>query len=77
MPPERIVIEKVVVNPKFEEQLFSKVEAPAVSTASKKDWPSPIFERGQMSAFVIPQLAAAAEGKPPAPAEPGQLDISE
>ena len=31
VPPERIVIEKVVVNPKFEEQLFSKVEAPGAS----------------------------------------------
>jgi len=31
VPPEKIVIEKVVVNPKFEEQLFSKMEAPAVS----------------------------------------------
>jgi hypothetical protein len=31
VPPERIVIEKVVVNPKIEEKLFSKMEAPAVS----------------------------------------------
>jgi hypothetical protein len=31
VPPERIVIEKVVVNPKVEEQLFSKMEVPAVS----------------------------------------------
>ena len=31
VPPEKIVIEKVVVNPKLEEQLFSKMEAPAVS----------------------------------------------
>jgi hypothetical protein len=31
VPPERIVIEKVVVNPKLEEQLFSKMESPAVS----------------------------------------------
>ena len=30
-PPERIVIEKVVVNPNVEEQLFSKMDAPAVS----------------------------------------------
>jgi hypothetical protein len=31
VPPERIVIEKVVVNPKVEETLFSKMEVPAVS----------------------------------------------
>jgi hypothetical protein len=31
VPPERIVIDKVVVNPKVEEKLFSKMEAPAVS----------------------------------------------
>jgi hypothetical protein len=31
VPPERIVIEKVVVNPKVEEKLFSKMEVPAVS----------------------------------------------
>jgi hypothetical protein len=36
VPPERIVVEKVVVNPKFEEQLFSKTDAPAVSK-SKSD----------------------------------------
>jgi hypothetical protein len=30
VPPERIVIEKVVVNPKMDEKLFSKVEAPPV-----------------------------------------------
>jgi hypothetical protein len=33
VPPGRIVIEKVVVNPKLKEQLFSKVEAPAASTS--------------------------------------------
>jgi hypothetical protein len=31
VPPERIVIDKVVVNPKVEEKLFSKMEVPAVS----------------------------------------------
>jgi hypothetical protein len=31
VPPERIVIDKVVVNPKVEDNLFSKMEAPAVS----------------------------------------------
>jgi hypothetical protein len=31
VPPERIVIDKVVVNPKIEEKLFSKMEVPAVS----------------------------------------------
>jgi hypothetical protein len=31
VPPERIVIEKVVVNPKVEEKLFSKMEVPTVS----------------------------------------------
>jgi hypothetical protein len=31
VPPEKIVIEKVVVNPKIEEKLFSKIELPAVS----------------------------------------------
>ena len=31
VPPERIVIEKVVVNPKFDEKLFSNVEVPTVS----------------------------------------------
>jgi len=31
VPPERIVIDKVVVNPKVEENLFSKMEVPAVS----------------------------------------------
>jgi hypothetical protein len=32
VPPEQIVIEKVVVNPKLEDQLFSK---PEIATASK------------------------------------------
>ena len=31
VPPESIVIDKVVVNPKIEEKLFSKVEVPAGS----------------------------------------------
>lgn len=31
VPPEKIVVEKVVVNPKVEEKLFSKIEVPAVS----------------------------------------------
>ena len=31
VPPERIVIEKVVVNPNVEEKLFSKTEVPAAS----------------------------------------------
>ena len=31
VPPERIVIDKVVVNPKVEEKLFSKMEVPAAS----------------------------------------------
>ena len=31
VPPEKIVIDKVVVNPKVEEKLFSKIEIPAVS----------------------------------------------
>ena len=31
VPPERIVIDKVVVNPNVEEKLFSKMEAPAIS----------------------------------------------
>jgi hypothetical protein len=30
VPPETIVIDKVVVNPKVEEKLFSKMEVPAV-----------------------------------------------
>jgi len=30
-PPERIVIDKVVVNPKFDEKLFSKLELPTAS----------------------------------------------
>jgi len=34
VPPEKIIIEKVVVNPKVEEKLFSKLDASA-STASK------------------------------------------
>jgi hypothetical protein len=29
VPPEKIVIDKVVVNPKFDERLFSKLEAPS------------------------------------------------
>jgi hypothetical protein len=33
VPPERIVIDKVVVNPKVEEKLSSKMEVPAVSTS--------------------------------------------
>ena len=33
VPPERIVVDKVVVNPKVEEKLFSKIEVPAVSKA--------------------------------------------
>ena len=31
VPPERIVVDKVVVNPKVEEKLFSKIEVPAVA----------------------------------------------
>ncbi len=31
VPPERITIEKVVVNPKFDEKLFSKLEIPTAS----------------------------------------------
>jgi hypothetical protein len=31
VPPEKIIVDKVVVNPKFDEKLFSKVEVPAVS----------------------------------------------
>ena len=31
VPPETIVIDKIVVNPKLEEKLFSRVEAPAAS----------------------------------------------
>jgi hypothetical protein len=31
VPPEKIVIDKVVVNPKMEEKLFSKPEVPAVA----------------------------------------------
>jgi hypothetical protein len=31
VPSEKIVIDKVVVNPKIEEKLFSKIELPAVS----------------------------------------------
>jgi hypothetical protein len=30
VPPEKIVIDKVVVNPKLEDKLFSKMEAPAI-----------------------------------------------
>jgi len=36
VPPEKIVIDKVVVNPKMEEKLFSKIEVPAVSPAAAK-----------------------------------------
>lgn len=32
VPPEKIVIDKVVVNPKIEEKLFSKIEVSAIST---------------------------------------------
>jgi hypothetical protein len=31
VPPEKIVIDKVVVNPKFDDQLFSKLEVPTAS----------------------------------------------
>jgi hypothetical protein len=31
VPPEKIVIDKIVVNPKFDEQLFSKLEVPTAS----------------------------------------------
>lgn len=31
VPPEKIIIDKVVVNPKFDEKLFSKLEVPAAS----------------------------------------------
>ena len=31
VPPEQIVVDKVVVNPKFDDKLFSNVEAPTVS----------------------------------------------
>ena len=31
VPPEKVIIDKVVVNPKFDEQLFSKLEVPAAS----------------------------------------------
>jgi hypothetical protein len=31
VPPEEIIVDKVVVNPKFDEKLFSKVEVPTVS----------------------------------------------
>jgi hypothetical protein len=31
VPPEKIIIDKVVVNPKFDEQLFSKLEVPTTS----------------------------------------------
>jgi len=36
VPPEKIVIDKVVVNPKVEEKLFSKMEVPAISPAVSK-----------------------------------------
>ena len=35
VPPETIVIEKVVVNPKMEENLFSKIEVPAAVAKGK------------------------------------------
>ena len=35
VPPETIVIEKVVVNPKVEEKLFSKIDFPAAGTKGK------------------------------------------
>ena len=31
VPPEKIVIDKIVVNPKFDERLFSKLEVPTAS----------------------------------------------
>jgi hypothetical protein len=31
VPPEKVIIEKVVVNPKLDETLFSSVEAPTAS----------------------------------------------
>ena len=31
VPPEKIIIDKIVVNPKFDENLFSKLEVPAVA----------------------------------------------
>jgi hypothetical protein len=31
VPPEKITIEKVVVNPKIDEKLFSKLEIPSAS----------------------------------------------
>jgi hypothetical protein len=31
VPPEKVIIDKVVVNPNFDEQLFSKLEVPATS----------------------------------------------
>jgi len=31
VPPEKMIIDKIVVNPKFDEKLFSKVEVPAVA----------------------------------------------
>ena len=36
VPPETIVIEKVVVNPKVEEKLFSKIDFPAAAVAKGK-----------------------------------------
>ena len=35
VPPETIVIDKVVVNPKVEEKLFSKIEVPPVAAVAK------------------------------------------
>ena len=31
VPPEKIIIDKIVVNPKFDEKLFSKLQVPAVA----------------------------------------------
>jgi len=36
VPPEKIVIDKVVVNPKVDEKLFSKMEVPAAAVAKSK-----------------------------------------
>jgi len=36
VPPEKIVLDKVVVNPKMEEKLFSKMDVPTVSPAASK-----------------------------------------
>ena len=34
VPPEKIIIDKVVVNPKFEDKLFSKLEVPTASKST-------------------------------------------